>query len=313
MSDTAPDGAPPRDGVPHEPDPGSEYVGSAAEPTSDEPSSEFTAEPTPDEVGAEPAAEPGQPPALEEPAIAPFEFADATSAAAAAEPATPLEPLESEGAEPDLAESEPVEPDVAESEAVEPDLAESEPVEPEPAPAPISYAAEPLAQPVGGPPSWLTAGLAAAAAILLLTVLVFGVLHLVASDNRTSKADDVRQAAVAAARQAVVNVTSFDYRNLPAQVKRVEQTSGGAFAKELTNTKSALVQEITSEQRVSSSRVVETAVAASSDTEVTVLLAVDELRKSKADPKGTTLRYRMQVRMAKQGDRWLLVELRPVT
>ncbi|MDX6274606.1 MAG: Mce-associated rane protein [Frankiales bacterium] len=165
----------------------------------------------------------------------------------------------------------------------------------------------------GGIPGWIPAVLGALAALLLLVVLVLGALRLFGVNQGTSKADDNRDAAVAAARQAVVNVTSFDYHDLTGQLKRVEQTSGGTFAKELANTKTALVQEVTTQQRVSSSQVVEAAVANASDTEVTVLLAVDELRKTKATPKGVTLRYRMQVRMSKKGGHWLLIELRPVT
>jgi hypothetical protein len=162
-------------------------------------------------------------------------------------------------------------------------------------------------------PAPVVIALAAVAGLLLLAVLVLGAIRLIRGDGGTSKADQTRTAAVVAARQDVINVTSFDYKALTAQLKRVEASSGGTFAKELANTKAALISEVTSQQRVSSSQVVETAVAASSNSEVTVLLAVDELRKTKADPKGVTLRYRMQVRMARQGDRWLLVELRPVT
>ena len=178
----------------------------------------------------------------------------------------------------------------------------------------------PSAEPSGVPEASINGGVSPATQVLgvlvvlaLLAVLVLAALHLAGVGSGVTKAEERRAAAVAAARQAVVNVTSFDYRKLTTQLKEVEATSVGTFAKELAATKPALIQEVTQQQRVSESHVVETAVGSTSAREIVVLLAVDETRKTKDDPKGTTLRYRMQVRMDIKGGTWLLAELRPVT
>lgn len=154
-------------------------------------------------------------------------------------------------------------------------------------------------------------GLLIGLGVLVLALLVGVVWGGVAWMDRRQAADSER-AAVAVGRQAALNVFSFDYRKVEDQLKVIQKTAGGRFATEFTNSRDALIKVVKTEQRVSNSRVVEAAVVTAGPSSVQLLVALNEFRVTKTNPKGVPILQRVLLELRKTAGQWKLVELRPV-
>lgn len=165
----------------------------------------------------------------------------------------------------------------------------------------------PDAAPVGPRSKGLLIGLGVLVLALLGGVVWGGVAWM---DRR--QAAESERAAVAVGRQAALNVFSFDYRKVEDQLKVIHKTAGGRFATEFTNSRDALVKVVKTEQRVSNSRVVEAAVVTAGPSSVQLLVALNEFRVTKSNPKGVPILQRVFLELRKSAGQWKLVELRPV-
>ena len=185
---------------------------------------------------------------------------------------------------------------------------------PEPAAEPVAEPdSEPVADAVAEP---APAGRRPLGVLITLGVVVLALLVGVgwggkAWLDRRSAADNER-AGVAVGRQEALNVFSFDYRTVESQLDVIKKAAGGRFAAEFTNSRAALIKVVKAEERVSNSRVVEVGVVTSSARSLQMIVALNEFRVTKANPKGVPILQRVFLELRKTGGHWKLVDLRPV-
>jgi Mce-associated membrane protein len=121
-----------------------------------------------------------------------------------------------------------------------------------------------------------------------------------------------RKAASTAARAAVVNVLSYDYRTLDADLARGEQGLAPDFRQEYARVTAASVRPVAVRQQVvTTATVPAVSIVSASRESVEVLMFVDQLTTS-AQQKNVVNVSRVQVTMVPSGDRWLVSELRAI-
>jgi Mce-associated membrane protein len=121
-----------------------------------------------------------------------------------------------------------------------------------------------------------------------------------------------RAAAIAAATQAVTNMTTYDYRTVGADFDRVLRLATGRFATEFRTGSGDLERLITAGKARSKGTVVAAGAASYSPAHAVVLLAVDDTVNNAKVPKETLRRYRFEVTVDLVDGRWLVSELHPV-
>ena len=169
------------------------------------------------------------------------------------------------------------------------------------APAPDRPAAAPAAQ----------AAVVPQRRTLLLALCVAGLLLLVAAAvlalqlRSYAQADDRRDAALRAASQSALNLTSIDRENFDEDVRRVLDGATGAFRTDFEK-RSGELKTVLEENEVSSEgKVIEAGLVRSDDRTATALVVVDGNVRNTAVPEGRVNTYRMRLQLERQGDRWL--------
>lgn len=182
--------------------------------------------------------------------------------------------------------------DAPEQEAVEPDQATPEPAEVE------------ATRPTGRRLFWSVLALAVTITVLAAALVVGAVI--VRHDSQRNAA---RQAAVAAARQEALNLTSIDGQNIDADLQRVLDNATGGFRTDFAARSKDLKTVLVQNKVVSQGRVLEAALVRSDLTTATALVVVDSTVKNTAAPKGRANTYRMMLDLELHGNRWLTSSL----
>jgi Mce-associated membrane protein len=121
-----------------------------------------------------------------------------------------------------------------------------------------------------------------------------------------------RRAASTAARAAVVDVLSYDYRTLDADLARAQQGLTPGFRQEYARVAAASVRPVAVKQQVvTTASVPAVSVVSATRGSVEVLMFVDQLTTS-VEKKNVVNVSRVQVTMIRSGDRWLVSELRAI-
>jgi Mce-associated membrane protein len=161
-------------------------------------------------------------------------------------------------------------------------------------------------------PRWLTRTTVSAvlAVVVIAAAVVFAVFLSKASsrDSVTSQ----RESALASARQAAVNFTSYDYRHLDADYKRVRDGATGAFKADFDKQSKVLAQVIQQSKAVATGQVVDAAIVSAGSSDATVLVAVDDTITNTQAPKGVVKHYRLRIDLKKIGGQWLVANVQPV-
>lgn len=148
-------------------------------------------------------------------------------------------------------------------------------------------------------------GLAALCALLAVAAIVLGVQL---RDREATK--DTREAALAAARQSAINLTSVEAQQFDTSVQRVLDGATGEFRKEFEEN-SAKLKDLLAKNEVSADgKVLEAGLVRSDDSNATALVVVDSFVRNVASPEGRTNTYRMQIEVERVDDRWLTSSLR---
>lgn len=137
--------------------------------------------------------------------------------------------------------------------------------------------------------------------VLLAAAALVGAVKLRDATQR----DAARTAALAAARQEALNLTSIDGRDIDADLKRVLDGATGAFAKDFAQRSKDLKSVLTTNEVVAEGRVLDAALVRGDLETATALVVVDSSVKNKAAPAGRSNTYRMQLDLERHGDRWL--------
>ncbi len=157
-----------------------------------------------------------------------------------------------------------------------------------------------------GPSRALLLALGAVTVVLALLAVV-----LVVQLRGYSQTGSARQAALVAARQSALNLTSIDTREFDADIKRVADGSTGAFLADFQMRvkdpafRSALVDS----KVVSEGKVLEAGLVRSDARNATALVIVDSTVQNTAAPEGRANTYRMQLELELRDGRWLTSSL----
>jgi Mce-associated membrane protein len=150
-------------------------------------------------------------------------------------------------------------------------------------------------------------------AVLLLVAVV--VLALLVQRNRSHRAalTSARADAVAAARQAIVNLDSLSVTTVDADLKRVLDGATGQFKDQFGKSQDDLKAVIQRLKTVSEGRVVASAVIRNGVESADVLVAVDRTIKDTGNPSGVIANDRWKVTLEKHSGRWLVSALDAVS
>jgi Mce-associated membrane protein len=141
--------------------------------------------------------------------------------------------------------------------------------------------------------------------VIVLVLLAAGALLGAVTLRDAAQRDDARAAALGAARQEALNLTSIDGKDIEADLKRVQDGATGGFAKEFAQRAKDLKTVLTENAVVAEGRVIDAALVRGDLDTATVLVVVDSTVKNKAVPAGRANTYRMQLDLERHGSRWL--------
>lgn len=160
--------------------------------------------------------------------------------------------------------------------------------------------------PAGGRPRGRPLAYAAAALglLLLLAAAVLGLQLRSAAQDQAARA-----AALSAARQSALGLTSIDRQAFQDDVAAILDGATGQFRTDFTAGVDDLEQVVAENQVEAAGRVLESALVASDRSSATALVVVDSTVRNRAEPDGRVVGYRMTLELAKVGDRWLTSSL----
>lgn len=112
--------------------------------------------------------------------------------------------------------------------------------------------------------------------------------------------------ALQAARSGVVDMTSFDHLTLDDDIEQIRRVTTGDLREEavaeLENTRDQLIES----EAIVNTEVVGAGVTRAGSEAATVVMVVQATQESSASPQAQIVRYRIQVELTKENDRWVL-------
>jgi Mce-associated membrane protein len=149
-------------------------------------------------------------------------------------------------------------------------------------------------------------------AVVLTAVTVGLAVTGVAHHRHLSALDQARTQAVAAGRQAIINLDAISAATLDADLKRVQAGSTGKF-KQLFTTSEATLRDLYPKQKTTSSGTIRAAAVVSANLDTaTLLIASDRSVTDATTTKPALQTSRWIVVMEKHGGHWLMADLEPV-
>jgi Mce-associated membrane protein len=155
--------------------------------------------------------------------------------------------------------------------------------------------------------------LVALVAVVVLAIFL-GLSQSSLSDTQSSLShehalDAARTSALATARVDAGELASYDYRNLPAHFKDVENGSDAKFAKKFESTSGALEKVLAQYHAVARASVLNAGVVSVSTSRAQVMLFVDQTVTNSQVTTPTTDRSRILITLVRSGSTWLLDQL----
>lgn len=170
--------------------------------------------------------------------------------------------------------------------------------------------ADPSPDPSAGPNPGPGRGVLLPLALAILCLLLAAAAAWLALDLRGYRQDEqAGRAALAAARQEAVNLTSIDYQSLEPDLTGVLELATGAFKADFSGRAADLRGILTENKVVSTGQVLTSGLAESSRTRATALVVVDSTVANTADPQGQVRHYRMQMDLERIGGAWFVSSL----
>jgi Mce-associated membrane protein len=148
----------------------------------------------------------------------------------------------------------------------------------------------------------------AALAVVAVTALVLAgmtVPRLAAADERDQRRTEVLEAA----RQHAVNFTTLDYRHLDRDLGRVLRGATGGFRTQFRKGAGDLTGLVTANRAVSEGEVLEAGLVSLDDDSARVLVVADSTVTNAAGSDPQRRHYRLQLDLARHGQRWLVSDL----
>jgi Mce-associated membrane protein len=146
---------------------------------------------------------------------------------------------------------------------------------------------------------------------VLALVAALGVCAVLAPGTlRARAADDRRAEVLQQARQIAVNFTTMDHRTFDEDVALVLDGATGTFRDEFRAGVEQTRALVTDNESVSVGTVTEAGLVTADEDTARVLLVVDTEVTNTATPQPVPRHYRVQLDLARTGDRWLASDLR---
>ena len=139
----------------------------------------------------------------------------------------------------------------------------------------------------------------------LVAASVFFGLRVRAAEQRAQD----RDAALTAARQQALNLTSVDGTDLEGDLDLVLAGASGQFRTEFAAQAERLKQVLTENEVRAEGRVLDAGLVRADEDSATAVVVVDSLVRNKSVPDGQNRNYRMQLELDHVGDRWLTSSL----
>jgi Mce-associated membrane protein len=141
--------------------------------------------------------------------------------------------------------------------------------------------------------------------IVAVTLITLGGLagwfgHRISQENH---AEDRREFLIGVARQAAVNLTTIDYSNVDADIKRILDSSTGTFHDDFDHRSAPFIQAVTQAQSKSQGTVTEAGLESQDGDEAQVLLAVSVRTSVHGNSEQQPRAWRMRITVASNGDR----------
>ena len=129
-------------------------------------------------------------------------------------------------------------------------------------------------------------------------------------DHRDSQVETARQAALQTAREQVVTVLSYDFGTIDQDLQRARAALTGEYLAEFTIQANYIIAPAAREQQITTTaNVIAAAVVRADPAQVVVLLFVTQRTQNSQSDAVRLAAHRIQLTMARVGDRWLISEL----
>ena len=112
--------------------------------------------------------------------------------------------------------------------------------------------------------------------------------------------------ALQAARSGVVDMTSFDHLTLDDDIEQIRRVTTGELREEAVGELEGTRQQLIESEAIVNTEVVGAGVTRASSEAATVVMVVQATQESSASPQAQVVRYRIQVELTKEDDRWVL-------
>src|SRR3954469_16446866 len=152
---------------------------------------------------------------------------------------------------------------------------------------------------------WGVLGLAALCVVLLAGVIYYAVMLLFFKPS----SEGYRDTALASARQAATDFSTYDYRNADADFARLHDHATGAFRGQVEDAQKQLVPLLKQGKATAQGQVRDSAIIAAKPSQVRVIAVVDESVTNTSIPDGAIRRYRFLLVMSKVSGQWLVSDL----
>ncbi len=147
-------------------------------------------------------------------------------------------------------------------------------------------------------------------AILLVLLLGAGAFLWFTRAEPSSVTTEDYVEALQAARSNVVDFTSFDHLTLDDDIEQIRRVAAGDLREEAVDRLESSRQQITESEAIVSTEVIDAGVTRANAEEATVLLVIQTTRETNASEQAEVVKYRIEVEMQKDGDRWVLTAIR---
>jgi Mce-associated membrane protein len=157
-------------------------------------------------------------------------------------------------------------------------------------------------------------GLVLPIALALALVVLLGAVGWLVKDARDNRAhDDARQAALQAARQEAVNLTTISYETADADLGRIIAAATGTLKTQFEGQRAQFPAVLAKDKSVSVGTVLAAGVASQSASTVEALVAVDaavsNAETAKAGGQPLVKHYRMDMKLVFVSGRWLVSQV----
>ena len=145
---------------------------------------------------------------------------------------------------------------------------------------------------------------------LLLCALIAGIVVTVRDAQAADRRDAARQAALQAARQQAVNMTTISYETADRDLARIIAAATGTLKTQFSAQQKSFPDVLRKQKSVSVGRVLAAGVAGQTSSKVEALVAVDAaVRNATSGSDAVVKHYRMDMTLVHQGGRWLVSEV----